>query len=174
MAYFNQVKVVWEPVIERIEKTHNKLEKYEFSIDMLSNNNAPNHLDQIISENKSNSNFPIRTFNFVQSKKLQFVLTRTFFNLIDTITNNYIIFNGKKNMLIEENYDALKLEEKSLIDMIKVKVEDTSENLQDCDSDQDDDEANAVNMSFKTLIRNELGFDVNLDSISGFKVIWKC
>ena len=175
LAYFNQVKVVWEPVIEKIENDKEELKLYEFSIDMITNNHIFEEIN--FSETISNSsNFPIRTFSINSSNNFQFVITRTFFNLIDTITNNYVILNGEKNEIIEENYDELKMEENNLMKMLENgdiygNEEDLTQadlNIEDSDSDEESD--NAVSPSFKTLIKNELGFDISLESISGFRV----
>jgi hypothetical protein len=170
MAYFNQIKVVWEPVIEQIEDSNSELKLYEFSVDMITNSH---NLEQIaLNEVASNSkNFPIRTFTISSSHNLQFVITRTFFNLIDTITNNFDIFYGEKNAFVEEGND-----EWNLIKMIENEknleneLDEQQTNVQDSDSDEEDDHVKATSASFKNLIKNELGFDVSLESVSGFKV----
>ena len=172
MAYFNQVKVAWEPIIEQIETINDTLRPYELYIDMVTNDGLAQEQNNEINAN----NFPIRSFNISSTDNLQFVVTRTFYNLIDTIVNNYTILNGDKKALAEEKYNnASKLEENNLKEMIvKDKNNDTDDenckNVPESDSD-DDDELNVDNPSFKILIKNELGFDVNLETISGFKFL---
>ena len=169
MAYFNQVKVVWEPIVEQIEDSNDMLKPYELLVNMTTNS----VLREVENEENGSTNLPIRSFNISSTNNFQFVFTHTFFNLIDTIMNNYTILNGDKKTLSEENYDALKLEENNLIEMMK-KEEKTGEmsdasRAKSPESDSDEDE-DVDNPSFKILIKNELGFDLDLESITGFKV----
>jgi regulation of enolase protein 1 (concanavalin A-like superfamily) len=87
------------------------------------------------------------------------------------ITNNFDIFYGGKNAYVEEGNDEwniikMMMNEKNL----ENELDEQQANVQDSYSDEEDDHVKATSASFKNLIKNELGFDVSLESVSGFKV----
>ena len=184
MAYFNESLSVWEPVIERIELSNENFKPYELLIDMTTNNEFEDFKSKLRQKKKPKSELnihtsnlkPIHTFHVHSSSSLQFVITKTFLNLIETVGKSFQIKNEKIADKVED-YDLFELEEECLIEKLNKTIgkidnydSDNEENEQ-VDNDDDDDDGNSQDStSFNFLIKNELGYDVSLESISGFKV----
>ncbi len=182
MAYFNESLSVWEPVIERIELPNECFKPYELLIDMTTNNGFESDLKlKSMQKKKQKSELnihtsnlkPIRTFHVHSSSSLQFVITKTFLNLIETVGNSFQIKDEKISEK-EQEYELFELEEECLIEKLNKtigKVENYDSDFEELEKDDDEDEGNAEdNTSFNFLIKNELGYEVSLESINGFKV----
>lgn len=103
-------------------------------------------------ETYSNRSKVMRSFNVTSSLPLQFVVTRTFLSLIDRVTKALTIDEDKPDMYeMEEEEDILR---ENLKNELNISNEDEDENF---------------NPSFNFLIKNQLGVEFEIESISGFK-----
>jgi hypothetical protein len=109
-------------------------------------------------ETLSNKLKVMRSFQINSSLPLQFVVTRTFLSLLDRVV--------KAVTIDEEKLDIYDLEEEEDILRENLKNELIIMNEDHGDSSDDD----SFNPSFNFLIKNELGVDIILKSVSGFKV----
>ena len=109
-------------------------------------------------ETLSNKLKVMRSFQINSSLPLQFVVTRTFLSLLDRVV--------KAVTIDEEKLDIYDLEEEEDILRENLKNELIIMNEDRGDSSDDD----SFNPSFNFLIKNELGVDIILKSVSGFKV----
>lgn len=163
MAYFNESLSVWEPVIELVEFKSDHLKPFEISIQMVTNVQSE-HLAK--AKKEKNHHFtnlkPVRTFQINSTLPLQFVVTKTFLSMLDTLSQTFVLseelLDNKPQQHLE--YFSFDQEEEFLLEKLQNKL-DTEESF---DSGLDEDSP-----SFDFLIKNELGFDVVLKSIKGFK-----
>lgn len=180
MSYFNEALTAWEPVIEPVEDSNDNLRPYELSLDMFSfkeddvahrkamkKSTSTSELDK-----HSNNLKVLRSFQITSETSLQFVVTRTFMGLIDTVIKTLTI-GDDANETEGELYDdktEMEMEENLIMENLKAGQTETGtaeEALADELQIDEDDE----NLSFGFLIKNELGFDVKLESLFGFRVI---
>ena len=109
-------------------------------------------------ETLSNKLKVMRSFQINSSLPLQFVVTRTFLSLLDRVVKAVTIDEEKLDIYdLEEEEDILR---ENLKNELIIMNEDHGES-------SDDD---SFNPSFNFLIKNELGVDIILKSVSGFKV----
>ena len=109
-------------------------------------------------ETLSNKLKVMRSFQINSSLPLQFVVTRTFLSLLDRVVKAVTIDEEKLDIYdLEEEEDILR---ENLKNELIIMNEDHGES-------SDDD---SFNPSFNFLIKNELGVDIMLKSVSGFKV----
>ncbi len=184
MAYFNESLSVWEPVIERIELPNESFKPYELLIDMTTNNDFENdYKSKSVQKKKPKSEInihtsnlkPIRTFHVHSSSSLQFVVTKNFLDLIETVGKSFQI-KDEKSVDKQDDLDLFELEEECLIEKLNKtmgnKVDDSDSDFEEIEREWDDGgEEDEESTSFNFLIKNELGYDVSLESISGFKVL---
>jgi hypothetical protein len=184
MAYFNESLSVWEPVIERIELPNENFKPYELLIDMMTQNDfESDYKSRSVQKKKPKSEInihttnlkPIRTFHVHSSSSLQFVVTKNFLNLIETVGKSFQI-KDEKSVDKQDELDLFELEEECLIEKLNKtignKVDESDSDFEEIEREWDDGaEEDEENTSFNFLIKNELGYDVSLESISGFKVL---
>lgn len=109
-------------------------------------------------ETLSNKLKVMRSFQINSSLPLQFVITRTFLSLLDRVVKAVTIDEEKLDIYdLEEEEDILR---ENLKNELIIMNEDHGES-------SDDD---SFNPSFNFLIKNELGVEIILKSVSGFKV----
>jgi hypothetical protein len=157
-TYFNEEENVWEPVIEPME-SNGVLKPYQVVFDMKTNS------ESILKMRERDDNLPIRTFFIFSKMPLEFVVTRKFISLLETIQRNYVI-DEDKNRTIEEDDDY------NLADA-SFRVEEASKEEEEEDlriEEEDEVELDESYSSFNFLVKNELGQDVFLESICGFNV----
>ncbi len=118
---------------------------------------------------------PVKTFHMHSDVTLQFIVTKTFLNMLDTITKTLRIEDDSSEPSLErDDYDMLENEEDQLIERYRDRMgknpqdELASSDLEDLDEADADDKYDD-NPSFNFLVKNELGFDVSLEALSGFK-----
>lgn len=140
-------------------------------------------------EQHMNNLVPIRTFNLQSNNALQLVVTKTFLSMLDTILKTLKLNDANATSTDAStplaDYEQYELEEEQLMEKFRnrfnhendeatVKDDDRSPSLEDFDegneltvgaSDQSADE----NPSFNFLIKNDLGLDLELEALSGFK-----
>jgi hypothetical protein len=157
---------------------------YELLIDMTTNNDFENdYKSKSVQKKKPKSEInihtsnlkPIRTFHVHSSSSLQFVVTKNFLDLIETVGKSFQI-KDEKSVDKQDDLDLFELEEECLIEKLNKtmgnKVDDSDSEFEEIEREWDDGaEEDEENTSFNFLIKNELGYDVSLESISGFKVL---
>ena len=107
----------------------------------------------------------VRTFQIRSIIPLQFVITKTFLSMLDAVSRTFVLTNEletKNQQQIE--YDAYEQEEDLLLEKYRKQLSDKVVLMEDVDECEDDE-----NPSFNFLIKNELGVDVNLAALTGFK-----
>jgi vacuolar protein sorting-associated protein 13A/C len=175
MAYFNEMLAVWEPVIERVEQANETFKPYEILIDMITNNEFDSELGYRLKRKKSLSSEisdqttnlkPIRTYHVHSPSSLQFVVTRTFLNLLDTIQKSFKVYD--QNEASQDDYEFYEQEEERLIEDLKTEMLPNLDTSVE-EAGEDDEDYDEENQSFNFLIKNELGYDVSLEPMSGFK-----
>lgn len=175
MSYFNEALTAWEPVIEPVEDANDNLRPYELALDMFSfkddsevgHRKAMKKSESSRELDKHSNNLKVvRSFQVTSETSLQFVVTRTFMGLIDTVVKTLTIgdeanekaegelFEDKTEVEMEENLIMENLRAGQLVEEDELLIDEDEENL-----------------SFGFLVKNELGFDVQLESLFGFKVI---
>ena len=108
-------------------------------------------------ETYSNRLKVMRSFQINSSLPLQFVVTRTFLSLVDRVRKALTIDDDK--------LDIYELEEEEYI--LRENLKNELANTEESNNNNDDD---TFNPSFNFLIKNQLGVDFEIESISGFKV----
>lgn len=106
------------------------------------------------------------------STPLQFVITKTFLGMLDTVSKTFIVTSNEEQANSDqvEEYETMELEEETLIEKFQSKINKKMDDQSQVDEVEEvDNEANEENPSFNFLIKNELGFDVSLNALSGFK-----
>jgi hypothetical protein len=106
-------------------------------------------------ETYSNRLKVMRSFQINSSLPLQFVVTRTFLNLVDRVRKALTIDDDK--------LDIYELEEEE--DILRENLKNEYMNNEDTNNDDE-----TFNPSFNFLIKNQLGVNFEIESISGFKV----
>lgn len=163
MAYFNEPLSVWEPVIELIEDKPDHLKPFEILIQMVTNI----ELDSTEKSKKekrphfANSN-PVRTFQVDSTKPLQFVVTKTFLSMLDTFNRTFVLSNELLQEKSPQHLEYFSFDPEEEIILEKLQNSRVSEESVDTSLDED-------SPSFDFLIKNDLGFDVVLKSIKGFR-----
>jgi hypothetical protein len=118
---------------------------------------------------------PIKTFHMHSDETLQFVFTKTFLNMLDTITKTLRIEDDSSEPSLErDDYDLLENEEDMLIEKYRDNIgKNPQDELANSDLEEfeeaDADDKYDDNPSFNFLVKNELGFEVSLEAVSGFK-----
>lgn len=163
MAYFNESLSVWEPVIELVEFKPDHLKPFEVSIQMITNIQSEQSLKPKKEKNRHFTNLkPIRTFQVNSTIPLQFVVTKTFLSMLDTLSRTFVLSSEliEKKSQQHLEYFSFDQEEEYLLEKLENKLK-TEENF--------DNDLNEDSPSFDFLIKNDLGFDVVLKAIKGFK-----
>ena len=163
MAYFNEPLSVWEPVIELIEVKPDNFKPFEISIQMITNIELDSIEKPKIEKRPHFSNSkPIKTFQVNSSEPLQFVVTKTFLTMLDTFSRTFVL----SNELLQEKspqhleYFSFDPEEEMILEKLQNNIV-CEENV---NTSLDEDSP-----SFDFLVKNDLGFDVVLKSIKGFR-----
>jgi hypothetical protein len=115
---------------------------------------------------------PVKTFHMHSDDTLQFVFTKTFFEMLDTITKTLRIEDESSELSADrEDYDMLENEEDLLIEKYRDLMSKDKEPsaYSDLEDEVDADDKYDENPSFNFLVKNELGFDVSLEAVAGFK-----
>ena len=117
---------------------------------------------------------PVKTFYLRSQIPLQFVITKTFINMLNAITKTFKIEDESQTSLEKDDYEMFEVEEDILIEKFHSQFNKQDDKtlykaIEDYDGAEEDDEVYAENPSFNILFKNELGLDVSLQAISGFK-----
>lgn len=99
MSYFNEALSSWEPVIEPVEDAHDQLRSYELFLDMITNKDyevsGHKNLNKKAAtselEKHTNNLKVVRSFQIHSDTSLQFVFTKTFLSLLDTVNKTFTI-----------------------------------------------------------------------------------
>jgi hypothetical protein len=188
MASFNEALTVWEPVIEPIEFRPDQFKPYEISIDMVTNMDTANTSQ--VSQNKSKKQNELsqfqnyvkinRSFHMHSSTPLQFVVTKSFLNILDTVLKTFKLDqnensddkNKEKRLSIDSYLDDTESEsKKSKYD--KSMSFDSSSKLDNIFSDDTNDKEYEYeeSLTLNFIVKNELGIEVLLEALSGFKFL---
>ncbi len=89
---------------------------------------------------------------------------------MDTINKTFVLSDDNNESEYEDK-DEMEMEENILIENLKQEINDKQQdqNNEDVEDDENDDDVEN-DVSFNFLIKNELGIDINLESLYGFKV----
>ncbi|CAF0704730.1 unnamed protein product [Brachionus calyciflorus] len=178
MAYFNEKLSLWEPVIEPFENKPDILKPFEVSIEMITNldieleenpkRSRKKNVDTQLSSHLNNIR-PVQTFQISSLIPLQFVITKTFLSMLDTVSKTFVLSNDltEKNNPEQIEYDVYEQEEDNLMENFQNKLRKEVILMEDVENEEND--RDEENLSFNFLIKNELGFDVNLTALDGFK-----
>lgn len=110
-------------------------------------------------ETYSNHLKVVRSFQIDSKLPLQFVVTRTFLSLLDRVT--------KALTLGDKQVDIYELDEEE--DILRENLKNQM-NLVEESSEIDTNDDSSFNPSFNFLIKNELGVDIELETVAGFRV----
>jgi hypothetical protein len=153
MACFNKILSVWEPVVEKCDSGNSgDYEPWNLFIQIVKNENDQlanvDSLQRLHSHSPSTIKqiLPSYSVVFRSETTLQIVLTRTFLDLIDSTVT---VFTDKKKLpkkLTTRNFKSLYT-----------------------DSSMELDYTNEDESSSSILIKNQLGLDVSLTALSGFR-----
>jgi hypothetical protein len=198
MSYFDELLSVWQPVIEQIEGENKTFRSYKLSLDVVTNNILiQSAIDSLENKNKnkkpvSTSNLaeyamktkPVQTFHLHSNDTLQFVITKTFLNMIDTISKTLKIesvddeLSSNDKLASMDDYELYELEEDVLIERFRSKYANersekslntkVAEYSEEDEYDFFDEKDYEENQSFNFLIKNELGYDIEIKAESGF------
>ena len=111
----------------------------------------------------------VRTFQMSSTSSLQFVVTKTFLNMLDTVGKTFSLSSDESVSEYDEK-DDFELDEALIIENLRNKQTEkqlVARQVEQVEPDEDDEEEN---FSFSFLIKNELGCEINLESLYGFKV----
>ncbi len=175
MSYFNEALGSWEPIVEPVEDEREQLRPYELFLDMVTNGEesrglAKKGLSEI--EKHMNNLSVERSFQIHSEVSLQFVVTKTFVGLLDTVGRTLTLADEDAEEATEwsEVKEDLEKEEDLIIEKLAgerrkaAEEEVVAEGLEDGETEEEE------NLSFNFLVKNELGVDVRLESLFGFMV----
>jgi len=166
MSYFNEALGSWEPIVEPVEDEREQLRPYELFLDMVTNGEesrglAKKGLSEI--EKHMNNLSVERSFQIHSEVSLQFVVTKTFVGLLDTVGRTLTLADEDAEEATEwsEVKEDLEREEDLIIEKV------AGERRKAAEEEETEEEEN---LSFNFLVKNELGVDVRLESLFGFMV----
>ena len=185
MAYFNEYLSVWEPVIEPIEQQNDSFRPYEIKIEMLTNisdgdnSHSPSNKSTKSSIPKSSSISTIkneefvenlravRTFHIKSSSRLQFVVTKTLLNMLEDLGKTFQINDQTQSNSLSEtgDYERLEIEEELYLNKEAKNINPFSQDNEENEEYEETEE----NQSFNFMIKNELGYSLSIQNISGFR-----
>jgi hypothetical protein len=156
VAYFNKSLAIWEPLVELCELDNSvKQEPWELFIKIIKNDKdlmtKRNHLESLRSHGATiiKQILPSYSVLFHSEKTLQIVFTRTFLNLIDSTVK---LFTEKKKQQIKKpnarNFKSLYYHTDESTELECINEDESTSSI---------------------LIKNQLGYDVILTALSGFK-----
>ena len=120
-------------------------------------------------EKHSNNLKVVRTFQMFSSTSLQFVITKTFLKLLDTVGKTFSLSSDESASEYDEKND-FEIEEALFIENLRNNQTEKQLAAGQVKLVEQDEEDEEENFSFSFLIKNELGCDINLESVYGFKV----
>jgi len=172
MSYFNEALSGWEPIIEPVADDKEQLRPYELFLDMVTlgdetRGSAKKGISEI--EKHMNNIRVERSFQIHSDTSLQFVVTKTFLGLIDTVGRTLSLADEEADELTEwsEVKEDLEMEEDLMIEKVAQERKNIGEIVERLEDEESEEEEN---LSFNFLIKNELGLDVMLESLFGFMV----
>lgn len=144
------------------------------NVDLDYDESKPKSKKSISAEMNSHTNNlkAVRTFQMHSSSPLQFVVTKTFIGMLDTISKAFIVSSEDQKYQDNEEYDTYELEEDILIEQFRDRINKKNQienKVILMDDEENEEELNDENPSFNFLIKNELGYDLQLEALSGFK-----
>lgn len=170
LAYFDELLSVWQPIIEPVELKTDQFKSYELLLDMVTNDVdiKRKNVSNQITEHLLGTTKPLKTFIMQSKVPLQLVVTKTFLNMLETVTKSLKIEDDTHTSVDKDDYEMYEIEEDMLIEKFRNNLV-KEEILLDSDMSDMSDDDYEENPSFNFLIKNELGFDVSLQAQLGFK-----